>query len=150
MPSSTDPTHVQRWGRRARGIDPHIQKIMTDDSKKWRQDQEKATAYGEREGGMHWNSSRAQKLRPELMATEVKFRWARKETVLPCFPKCCAFGRHDSWTAGNGQIMWVLKIKEREERTGKEKSRKFKITIISDTMSSSIDGVRESVFLVWQ
>lgn len=101
----------------------------------------------EKAGGLHWNSSRAQKLRPELMAAEVKYHWTRKERALPCFCKFCALWRHDSWTAENRHIMWILKIKEREERTGKEKSRNIKIIFISGTMSSSIDGMRK---LIWQ
>lgn len=144
MPSFIDPMHVQTLGRRTKGINPHIQQIRTDYSQSEDRTRRNLQPVMGKEGGMHWNGSRVQKFGPELVATEVKFHWARKETVLHWFPKFCVLGRHDSWTAENGHIMWVLKIKEREERTGKEKSRKFKILLISGAMSSSIDGERES------
>lgn len=40
--------------------------------------------------------------------------------------------------------MQVLKIKERAERTGKEKTSKFKRKLTSGTVTSCMDGVRES------
>lgn len=40
--------------------------------------------------------------------------------------------------------MQVFKIKEREERTGKEKTNKFKRKLTSGTVDSCMDGARKS------
>lgn len=51
MPCSTDPMHVQRWGRRTRGINSHIQQIRTDDNQS--EDRIKLQPVVGKEGDMH-------------------------------------------------------------------------------------------------
>lgn len=101
-----------------------------------RQDKEKPAAHG-RERGRHdlkWQCG--SKLMPKPVATEIKLHWARKEAVV---------GRHGSWTAENEHCTQVLKIKKkRDERTGREKMREFKRKLTSGTVTSGMDGVRES------